>query len=60
MEVSGHRKIGRPKLRWRKDVKETGVQREDSQDRSIEEEKLDEPTPNRGKVKEEEMLIIYS
>ena len=32
-EVGGHRKIGRPKLRWsdviRKDMKETGVEREE-------------------------------
>ena len=32
MEVGGHRKIGRPKLRWsdviRKDMKETPIQRE--------------------------------
>ena len=33
MEVSGHRKIGRPKLRWRdvtqKDTKERGIQKEE-------------------------------
>ena len=37
MQVSGHRKIGRLKLRWsdviRKDMKEKGVQREEAQDR---------------------------
>ena len=37
MEVSGHRKIGRPKLRWsdvrRKHMREKGVQREEAQDR---------------------------
>ena len=34
MEVSGHRKIGRPKLRWsdvkRKDMKEKGVKIEEA------------------------------
>ena len=37
MEVGGHRKIGRPKLRWsdvtRKDMKEKGVKIEEAQDR---------------------------
>ena len=37
MEVGGHRKIGRPKLRWsdviRKDMKEIGVKIEEAQDR---------------------------
>ena len=36
MEVSGHRKIGRPKLRWsdviRKDMKEKQVKIEEAQD----------------------------
>ena len=39
MEVGGHRKIGRPKLRWsdviRKDMKEKGIQREEAQDRRL-------------------------
>ena len=34
MEVGGHQKIGKPKLRWRdviqNRIKETGVQREDT------------------------------
>ena len=37
--MGGHRKIGRPKLRWsdviRKDMKEKQVQREEAQDRSM-------------------------
>ena len=37
MEVGGHRKIGRPKLRWsdvtRKDMKEKQVKIEEAQDR---------------------------
>ena len=37
MEVGGHGKIGRPKLRWsdviEKTYKEKGVQREEAQDR---------------------------
>ena len=37
MEVGGHRKIGRSKLRWsdviEKDMKEKGVQIEETQDR---------------------------
>ena len=54
MEVSGHRKIGRLKLRWydvvRKDMKKNGVQKEEAQEHG--EGKLDTSIPNRGKAKE--------
>ena len=54
MEVGGHRKIGRPKLRWcdviRKVMKKKGVKIE-AQDRRT----LRSETPNREKAEAEEV-----
>ena len=55
MEVGGHRKMGRPKLRWsdviRKDMNEKQVKIEEVQDRRTWRLKLNAPTPNREKAK---------
>ena len=46
MEMSGHRNIGRLKLRWRdiipKDTTETGVQREEAQETGVQREEAQE------------------
>ena len=51
--MSGHRKIGRPKLRWndatRKYMEENGVQKEEAQEHG--DGKLDTLIPNREKAK---------
>ena len=50
---SGHRKIGRPKLRWsddiRKDMKEKQVKKHKTAEHGV--RKLDAPTPHRPKKK---------
>ena len=55
MEVGGHRKIGRPKLRWssviRKDMKEEGVKIEVDRRRRLENVEIENSTrrPQLGK-----------
>ena len=57
MEVSGHRMIGRPKLRWsdviRKYMKEKGVKTEKHKTGERGDWKLFVPTPNRETAEEE-------
>ena len=60
MEVSGRRKIGRPKLRWsgvQKDWKDTGVRREKAQDGlTWRTKELDAPNQNNQNTKEEKYV----
>ena len=59
MEVSGHRKIGRLKLKWRDVIrKEKGVNIEEAYDRGTWRLKIRAPTPNREKSKEEHISLI--
>ena len=58
IEVNGHQKIGRPKLKRRdviiKDTKKTGVKREESQDCRTWRMKTRCTDPNKGKAKDSE------
>ena len=62
MKMRGHRKIGRPKLRWsdvrRKGMKEKRVQREEEPQcrRRWWLKTLDAPTPNRDKAEEDQFV----
>ena len=62
MEVGGHRKIGRPKLRWSdvtgKDTKENGVQRKAAQDRRTWRMETG-PQIGKGQTEEDRQLTIY-
>ena len=63
MEVSGHRKIGRPKRRWsdviRKYTKEQEYREKKHKTEEHGEWKLDAQTPNREKAEEEPTLSLY-
>ena len=62
VEVSGHWKIWRSKLRWsddviQKDMNETGVQKEEAKDEERGEWKLDTPIPNRKIAEEDDKCV---